>query len=483
MTDKSNNPRLFISYCWASPEHEEWVLNLATELCDSGVDVTLDKWDLKEGHDANAFMEKMVTDPDIKKVALICDKTYANKADKRSGGVGTETQIISAEVYAKEDQEKFVAVLAERDENGKAILPTYYKSRIYIDLSDQDLYAKNFEQLLRWIHDKPLHIKPEIGKKPTFLDDGSSVSLGTSSLFRRALEAIRNNKDYANGALNEYFEIFIKNLENFRITPAEVEFDDQVINSIEQFIPYRNEVIEIFLALALYRNNADTHKQTHRFIEGLLPYLSRPKHISTYKDWDFDNFYFIVHEIFLYAIACFLKHECFDAAAYLMRHFYYVENTEYSEKLMPFSDIRHYMKSLESRNTRLNLRRISLRADLLHQRSNASGLSDSQLMQADFILYIRDCMDVIREEDRYQYWWPETLLYLDRHDSAFEIFKRAQSKEYFDQIKCLFDINKKEDIEPLMQAYREEKLKSPQWEFHSIYPDKLMGYESLATKP
>ena len=46
------HPKLFISYSWSSPEHEQWVLKLATELRENGVDVTLDKWDLKEGHDA-----------------------------------------------------------------------------------------------------------------------------------------------------------------------------------------------------------------------------------------------------------------------------------------------------------------------------------------------------------------------------------------------------------------------------------------------
>nr|VFJ54886.1 MAG: hypothetical protein BECKFW1821A_GA0114235_105026 [Candidatus Kentron sp. FW]VFJ67187.1 MAG: hypothetical protein BECKFW1821B_GA0114236_11272 [Candidatus Kentron sp. FW] len=46
------------------------ILNLATELCVSGVDAILDKWDLKEGHDAVAFMEKMATDLEIKKCCL-----------------------------------------------------------------------------------------------------------------------------------------------------------------------------------------------------------------------------------------------------------------------------------------------------------------------------------------------------------------------------------------------------------------------------
>ena len=47
------------SYCWSSEEHEQWVINLATELREAGVDVIFDKWDLKEGHDALKFMEKM----------------------------------------------------------------------------------------------------------------------------------------------------------------------------------------------------------------------------------------------------------------------------------------------------------------------------------------------------------------------------------------------------------------------------------------
>ena len=131
-------PKLFISYSWSNASHEQWVLALATELRESGVDAVLDKWDLKEGHDAVAFMEKMVTDKEISKVIIVTDKVYASKADERDGGVGTETQIISKEVYVNQEQSKFVAVVAEKDGAGKPYLPTYYKSRIYIDLSESE---------------------------------------------------------------------------------------------------------------------------------------------------------------------------------------------------------------------------------------------------------------------------------------------------------------------------------------------------------
>ena len=84
-----STPTLFISYSWSSPQHEQWVVELATALRESGIDVILDKWDLKEGHDAFAFMERMVSDPAVEKVAIISDQVYSERADGRSGGVGT----------------------------------------------------------------------------------------------------------------------------------------------------------------------------------------------------------------------------------------------------------------------------------------------------------------------------------------------------------------------------------------------------------
>src|SRR3990167_8234735 len=319
-----DNPKLFISYSWSNPEHEQWVIALAIELRESGVDVILDKWDLKEGHDAILFMEKMVTDPEIKKVVMVCDRIYAEKADDRSGGVGTETQIISKEVYEKEQQDKFVAIVSEKDSTGKAYLPTYYKSRIYIDLSEPDNYTENFEKLLRWVFDKPLYIKPDLGKKPAFLSETETISLGTTSSLKRTIEAIKNNKPHASGALDEYLTIFSHNLERFRLSNINGEFDDAVIKNIEEFIPYRNEAIQLFITIAQYFPEEEFIQKLHRFFESLVPYMDRLEHITTHKQWDFENFRFIVHELFLFAIAILLRFERFTQASILLRQQYYL---------------------------------------------------------------------------------------------------------------------------------------------------------------
>ena len=164
-------PKTFVSYSWSSPEHQQWVIDLATQLRENGVDAILDKWDLKEGHDSIAFMEKMVTDPTVEKVIMVSDRVYAEKADGRRGGVGAEAQIISPQIYAKADQNKFVAVVSELDADGKPFLPTYYGARIILDLSKQEIYPENFEQLVRWIFGKPAFPKPQVGQPPAYLDE------------------------------------------------------------------------------------------------------------------------------------------------------------------------------------------------------------------------------------------------------------------------------------------------------------------------
>lgn len=80
------NPKVFISYSWHPEENKIRVEQLARRLMSDGVDVTLDVWSLKDGQDKYVFMEKMVTDPDIDKVLIICNKDYAEKADSRKGG-------------------------------------------------------------------------------------------------------------------------------------------------------------------------------------------------------------------------------------------------------------------------------------------------------------------------------------------------------------------------------------------------------------
>ena len=471
---------LFISYSWSDQAHEQWVLELATELQESGVEIILDKWDLKEGHDSVAFMEKMVTDPSIEKVIIVSDETYAKKADGRAGGVGTETQIISKEVYDQQEQDKFVAVVVEKDEEGKPFLPTYYKSRIYIDLSEPDNYSENFETLLRWIYGKPLHVKPALGKRPSFLDESDGIALGTTSSCKRAISAIKDDKPYVSGAIDEYLSIFSKNIEKFRLGDVEGDFDDAVIENVERFLPYRNEAIRLFFAIAHYCPTEENMLKLHRFFESLIPYMHRPEHVRAWNKSDFDNFRFIIHELFLYMVAIFLKLDRFNEINLLLTQQFYVSDVpDYgNEEMVGYGVFRKYLPSFDHRNQRLELNRLSLCADTLKQRTKSSGIEFRYLMQADFVLFMKSETSSAYPES----WFPDTLVYVGHFQRPFEIFARSISSSYFDNVKCLLHISKPSDLEHLLKEYKEDKRRLPRWEFDSFDPASLLAYDQLATK-
>ena len=148
-------PPKIISYSWTSPSHQNWIRLLAERLIQDRVEVVLDIYDLKEGQDKFSFMERMVTDPQITHVLVICDKAYAEKADKKKAGVGTESQIISKEVYEKVEQSKFIPIACEFAENEEPFLPVFFKSRIWIDFSSLEAQNENWERLIRLLFGRP----------------------------------------------------------------------------------------------------------------------------------------------------------------------------------------------------------------------------------------------------------------------------------------------------------------------------------------
>lgn len=477
-------PKVFISYSWSNTEHEQWVVNLADELGDSGVHVLLDKFDLREGQDSISFMERMVNDSDVKKVLLICDEIYAKKTNNRTGGVGTEAQIISPQIYAGTDQSKFVAVLKERDADGEAFLPTYYSSRIYIDLSDQENYAIEFEKLVRWINDKPLHQRKPIGQRPAYLDEDPEVSLGTTPFFRRAMDAIKGSKPSAGGALVEYFATIITNFERLRIVRStEKHWDDQFIESVQSTIPLRNELSQIFEAIAIYDIKGDFSSRIHHFFESLIPYFYRPAHVSSWNDVDFDNFKFLGAEFFLLAMAAFISHERFELCARLLNDRYYYKDNQESgrDPMVDFTVFNGHIQTLDIRNTRKETRFSSPIGTLMKERLVGTGLSEVKLAQAEFVAYLRSEVSSVAQDSWYSSWWPNMFVFTRSSHGAHEIFARAQSKTYFDRIKNMLGVKELADFNPVLEAHKIAQ-RAPRLGYEVLNISLLMGADKLATR-
>lgn len=139
------NPSVFISYAWSGDDHMDWIINLASRLKSDGVEVVNDWWKLKVGDDKYAFVERMVTDESIDFVLVVLDSVYQTKADSKKGGVGTESQILSEELYSKVKETKVIPILKERKKNGTECLPVFFRNRIYIDFSNEKSYETSYE--------------------------------------------------------------------------------------------------------------------------------------------------------------------------------------------------------------------------------------------------------------------------------------------------------------------------------------------------
>lgn len=150
LVSSSKKGQIFISYSWTPESNKRWVEKLVHRLEADGMSVVIDYKDLKLGHDKYAFMERIVNDDTIKKVLIICNRTYKEKADGRVGGVGDESAIITSQVYGSVKQEKFIPIVNEYDKDGKPFLPNYLSSRMYADLTD---FEVGYEQLLNNIRE------------------------------------------------------------------------------------------------------------------------------------------------------------------------------------------------------------------------------------------------------------------------------------------------------------------------------------------
>lgn len=423
--------KAFISYSWSSPVHEAWVMELATRLVGDGVNVVLDKWDLQPGHDANAFMEQMVTDPNVKKVLMICDRVYVEKANGRAGGVGKEAQILTAEIYQKAAQDKYVALPTELSQDGNPCIPTYYHSRQYISFVDVAQNEAEYQELLRWIYDKPQYVRPGIGKAPSFITAPDELVTATGSKLKQAEHAIKTSSAVAGGAIMDFGETLV---DEYRAAAPEKggsePWDETIMATATTMRPALRNLSELVLAEARY--GGANFERILRIFESIGSLMFRPPHVTSWSDQDFDAYKMICYEGFLSLVAILIKERRFDLLKMALNHPYLIEGRERNQGAATAS-YRVFAQDIESmrrRKDRMGSRQIDLYADLIAETYKVSFPTLEQLIQADLLLFVRG--HIVSDTSGWERWWPCTIIYSDRYNPT-ELFARSESVSFFSE--------------------------------------------------
>ena len=477
----TTNPRTFISYSWSSPTHEAWVLSLASRLREDGVDVILDKWDLKPGHDSIRFMEGMVTDSTVMKVIMVCDRVYAEKADARAGGVGTESQIISPEIYASSTQDKFAAILTEADETGKAYLPAYYRGRIYFDFRSGDAFEDSYEQLLRWLVDRPQYVKPKLGAIPEAILSATPTAIGTQSRERRAAEAIRQGAANAAAYVREYGEALLPELKNLTPTLVSSEAaDEKVLAAVEAMRPYARQFGELAAVTARYGHDTRVWDGVLAVLEQVGRLMWRDPDLRSWHSHQFDAFKVVAHDLFVSTVAVALDEERFDLASIALERSWLVRDTEGANRqsTSDFTVFSQHIESLEHRKQRLRLNRISLHADIVHDAHRTGAVpSFESMMQAEFVIFLRSLGQSTQSR-----WYPFPLVYAIDRFTPFPVFARSESEAYFARLAPVLGVSELTEFKHRLVDADLSRRASQMFDHHGLAVKYLANADFLGSR-
>lgn len=447
------NPKVFISYSWHPEKNKIWVQRLAERLIQDGVNVKLDVWDLKHGHDKYVFMEQMVKDSDIKKVLVICNEDYARKADDRTGGVGTESTIMSSDIYSLAEQTKFIPILVEK-KNGEPCLPTFLKSRMYIDMSSNDIYELGYDQLLRDIYEKPLLRKPALGKMPSYLEADEPVLLSTAQEQRMLKEKVAESTNLQTW-IAKYCDKLIESLDQFKVT-FRVGKTGDLIEMIEKSIASMQVVNNDFITFVetVASNSECNGKQFVDFFEKLLQYYE-DKDIelaSSTDSWHLcnDNYRFFNYELFLSFAAIMLKYERFDIIKEVVDTDYCILSNRLGRqiKALNFAEFQKHNYTLDYYKGNNGYSPSSQVANLMR---NYGGDKFNTWVEVDILLYYLSLI-YGKPGDRMSMWYPTLSIY----NRAFEILPKIASMRYFEKAKVMFDVGDKDSFKTLLVRTKDE---------------------------
>lgn len=457
-------PKVFISYSWTNQAHQERVKDWADRLLADGINVILDIYDLKEGQDKYAFMERMVTDNDVTHVLVISDKSYAEKADAREKGVGTESQIISQEVYNKVAQSKFIPIVCEFIDDKTPCLPVFLKSRIWIDFSTPEAANGHWERLVRLLHGKPLHEKPLVGKPPAYISEESAVpSSPARAKFATFQQALLQGKPGLRKYRLDFLDACIEYADALRIRkrPDIDALPSRILEDCGKLTAVRDLLIDWILLEAEISSSEEFTEALFHLLERLRELKSRPSELNEWNDAWFEAHKLFVFECFLYIVAALLKSNAYSVLHEIYTSHYITPETERygTDKFDNFDCFYGYSELLNSVLAPEGQKLYSPAAELIKRQAGRKDIPFSELIQADLLNLL---ISFITPDTR---WYPQLLHYAG-YAKEFPFFLRATQNKNFKKLAIVTGIDNAEVLRETV-AKGQVRLDTDRWHnFH-----------------
>ena len=215
-------------------------------------------------------------------------------------------------------------------------------------------------------------------------------------------------------------------------------------------------------------------EDVHRHFELLLGLCIEPRSASRWNPMWHDNIEFLVWEHFVVTSAMLAEGDEWDSLGVLLGHLYAVQD-RYSEMgYRTFATFESHQGSLgQVRNRRLALKRASVTADMLRERSEQGGPGFDALIDVELLLFVRSVLDAFQEnapEELQSLWRPRTFVYRG-NNPRWGIRPRLKSRRFFQKMRASLGVS---DVAELTE--RVAALHTPDRRVFEV------GFTSLGTR-
>jgi hypothetical protein len=228
--------------------------------------------------------------------------------------------------------------------------------------------------------------------------------------------------------------------------------------------------------IARFSDDPDLFDEALQGFESAGVLMFRPPEMNSWMDHSFDHYRLALWEMFLTMVAILLKERRFDLVLRATQKAYLIPNKESSDRATAdYTEFFHVIPTLRERNGRLGLNRTAPEADVLEEHYKSGALTMQDLMQADFILYLRS-VGISTEWNR---WFPVTLVFAGRR--PFDLFARAESRDYFAKLAPLLGVTTIEEFKETLKGINERReLRLGMW---PVQASHLANADNLGSVP